>query len=179
LIDYPASSLKGGSMPSLADTPAKLPVRAAMEAHDLDAAVAAFASDAVVRSPFTSRFAFEGHEQIRAILEVAIAAFGELRYTAEVRDGDRAVLVACARVGGRELEFVDHMLLDEHGKIREFTVFFRPLPAATAALRYFGAGLARRRSAARAGLVSVLARPLALMAAAGDRIGARIVGPTL
>lgn len=166
-------------MPSLHDTSAKLPVRTAMEARDLDAAVAAFAPDAVVRSPFTSRLVFEGHAQIRTILEVAIAAFGDLRYTGELRDGDRAVLLATARVGGRELEFVDHMLLDEQGRIREFTVFFRPLPASTAALRVFGAGLALRRSRARAGLVSVLARPLAFMAAAGDGIGARLVGPTL
>jgi ketosteroid isomerase-like protein len=150
-----------------------------MEARDLDAAVAAFAPDAVVRSPFTNRITFNGQQQIRAILEVAIAAFGELRYVDEVRDGDRAVLVATARVGGRELEFIDHMLLDEQGRIREFTVFFRPLPAATAALRVFGAALARRRSTPRAALVSVLARPLAFMAAAGDGIGARLVGPTL
>jgi SnoaL-like domain len=166
-------------MPSLADTSAGLPVRIAMEARDLDAAVAAFAPDAVVRSPFTSRLAFEGHAQIRAILEVAIAAFGDLRYIGELRDGERAALIGTARVAGRELEFVDNMVLDEQGRIREFTVFFRPLPAATAALRVFGAGLARRRSAGRAAAVSALARPLALMAAAGDGIGARLVGPTL
>jgi ketosteroid isomerase-like protein len=165
-------------MPSLNDAPAKLPVRSAMEAGDADAALAAFAPDAVVRSPFTSRVTFSGHEQIRAVLEVAIAAFGELHYIDELRDGDRAVLVASARVGGRELQFVDHMLLDDQGKIREFTVFFRPLPATTAALRVFGTGLARPRGAARAALVSALARPLAFMAAAGDGVGVRLVRPT-
>jgi hypothetical protein len=38
------------------------------------------------------------------------------------------------------------------------TVFFRPLPAAAAALRLIGAGLGRRRSAARGALISGLPR---------------------
>jgi ketosteroid isomerase-like protein len=154
---------------------AKLPLRSAMEARDLAAALDAFAPDAVVRSPFTDALTFDGREQIAAILTVILDAFAELSYSDEVRAGDRAVLVARARVAGRELEFVDYMRLDEAGKIREFTVFFRPLPASTAAMRVIGAGLGRRKSAARAALISALARPLALMTAAGDGLGVRLV----
>jgi hypothetical protein len=56
-------------------------------------------------------------------------------------------------------------------------VFFRPLPATAAAMGAIGAGLARRTSTARA--ISLLTRPLALLTAAGDPIGAWLVRPTL
>jgi hypothetical protein len=150
-----------------------------MEAHDLEAAVDAFASDAVVRSPLTDRLTFNGHEQIRAILQVILEAFDDLHYIDELRSGDRAVLVARACVANTKLEFVDHMRLDRDGKIEEFTVFFRPLPATTAAMRAIGAGLGRRRGRTRAAVISALARPLALMSAAGDGIGVRLVRRTL
>jgi hypothetical protein len=164
---------------TLADASTKLALRGAMEARDLTAALDAFAADAVVRSPLTDRLTFNGREQIGAILQVILDTFDGLHYIDELRGEDRAVLVGRARVGGRELEFVDHMRLDEQGKIREFTVFFRPLPATTAAMREIGAGLGRRRGRARAAVISALARPLALITAAGDGLGVRLVRPTL
>jgi hypothetical protein len=150
-----------------------------MEARDLPAALDAFAPDAVIRSPLTDRLTFKGRAQIGALLEVILDVFEGLHYTDELRSGDRAVIVADARVAGKELEMVDHIQLDESGKIRELTVFFRPLPATTAAMRAIGAGLGRRKSGAWAGLISFLTRPLALLAAAGDRIGVALVRPTL
>ena len=54
-------------MSTLAGTPTKLPLRSAMEARDLGAAVDAFAPDAVVRSPLTDKLTFNGHEQIGAL----------------------------------------------------------------------------------------------------------------
>jgi SnoaL-like domain len=164
---------------TLADAPTRLPLRGAMEARDLAAAVGAFAPDAVVHSPLTDKLTFDGREQIAAILEVIISTFEGLHYTDELRAGERAVLVGRARVAGSELEFVDHLRLDGDGKIREFTVFFRPLPATTAAMRAIGAGLGRRKGRARAAVISALARPLALLTAAGDGLGVRLVRPTL
>jgi hypothetical protein len=146
-----------------------------MEARDLPAVVDAFAPDAVVHSPFTHKLAFTGHQQIGAILEVVLNTFPDLRYTDEFVRGEAAVLVGRASIAGKELEFVDHMRLDQHGKITEFTVFFRPLPATTAALGAIGAGLAARKSRARSALVAALARPLAFLTAAGDGIGVRLV----
>jgi len=71
------------------------------------------------------------------------------------------------------------MRLGPDGKIEEFTVFFRPLPATAAALRLIGAGLGRRKSPARAAIISALARPLAFMTRTGDGIGVRLVRSTL
>lgn len=156
---------------------ASLPLRQAMERGDVDAALHEFRSDAVVRSPFTDSLAFEGHAQIRAIVAVVLDVLDDLRYSDEIHAGERAVLVARASVAGQELELVDHLLLDDAGKVREMTVFFRPLTASAVALRLIGAGLAGRRSPRRARLITVLARPLALLIAASDRIGPRIIGP--
>jgi hypothetical protein len=74
---------------------------------------------------------------------------------------------------------VDHLRLRADGKIQEFTVFFRPLPAAAIALRVIGSGLARRRHPDRAAVVSVLTEPLALLSRAGDQIGVRLVRSSL
>jgi hypothetical protein len=150
-----------------------------MEARDLTAATEAFAPGAVFRSPLTDRLAFRGREQIRALLEVILEVFDGLHYTDELRTGDRAVLVAEARVGGSEIELVDHIRLDESGKIRELTVFFRPLPATAAAMGAIGAGLGKRASTGRARAISLMTRPLALLTAAGDPIGVWLVRPTL
>jgi hypothetical protein len=61
-----------------------------MEAGDLTAILDAFAPDAVLRSPFTDRLTFNGHEQIGAISEVILDVFDDLRYTDEL----------CRRGGG-------------------------------------------------------------------------------
>jgi hypothetical protein len=137
--------------------------------------VAAFAEDAVLHSPFTDALAFVGREQLDALVGVMLEVLEDLVYTDEWRREGAAVLVGCARVGGLELQFTDHLTLDRAGLVEEMTVYFRPLPASTAALRRFGAGLGRRRGAARGRLIGSLSAPLALMARAGDRVGARLV----
>lgn len=166
-------------MSAPAEETAKLDLRVAMEAGNLDAAVDAFAPDAVLRSPLTGRFTFNGREQIEAVTGVVLGVLDDLRYTDQLVCGDRAVLVAGARVSGRELEMIEHMRLDEHGKIRELTVFFRPLPALAIAMRLIAAGLGARKSKGRALAMSALTQPLGPLTAVGDRIGAALVRSTL
>ncbi len=164
-------------MSALADRPTKLPLRVAMEARDLAAVLDAFAPDAVLHSPLTGSLTFQGHEQIRAVTEVILDVYDDLHYTDELQSGDSAVLVASARVDGTDIEMVDHIRFDEHGKIRELTIFFRPLPAIAVAMRLIGTGLGRRKSRTRAEVISLLTRPLGLMTRVGDRMGVRLVGP--
>jgi hypothetical protein len=164
---------------TLADGTAVLALRAAMEAGDFEAALDAFAPDAILHSPLTGRFAFSGRDQIGAVLRVVIDIFDDLRYTDQLASGDRAVLIATARVAGTEIEIADHIRLDGNGKISEFTVFFRPLPAIAVAMRLIGAGLGRRNSRVRAGVISGLTRPLGLLTSVGDRLGVALVRPTL
>jgi hypothetical protein len=154
-----------------------LAIRKAMEARDLEAAVDCFAPDAVLYSPFTARLQFRGRDHIRLITSVLLEVAEDFRYTNEVRDGDVAVLRASARVGGCDIEFVDHLILDADGLIEEFTVFTRPLPASATALRAFGAALGRRKSASRGAVISALAAPLGFMARSGDAVGVALLRP--
>jgi hypothetical protein len=150
-----------------------------MEARDLTAVVDSFAPDAVVHSPFTARLTFKGRDQIGTLVKVILGVFEDLHYTDEVRGEDTAFLVGRARIGGQDIEMVDHLRLGADGTIQELTVFFRPLPAATVALRVIGAALVRRKSPIRSAVVSSLARPLAFMSRTGDGVGVRLVRSAL
>lgn len=159
--------------------PAVLPIRAAMEARDVAAIVDAFAPDAVFRSPLTNRLAFTGHDQIGALARVLIEVLEDFRYTDEACIGSIGFLAWTARIGGQEIEGVDQMHLGPDGKIREFTVFFRPLPAAALALRLIGSELVRGKSPARGVAVSTMTRPLVSMIRTGDVIGVALIRSAL
>src|SRR6516165_12186583 len=167
-------------LPSQTHAPAadtKLPLRAAMEARDRPAVVEAFAENAVLRSPFTDNLAFKGREQLDAIIAVILDVLDDLTYTDELHGDGTAVLVGRATVDGLALQFSDHLKLRDDGLIQEMTVFFRPLPASTQALRRIGEGLGRQKSALRGRVLNSLAAPLAFMSRTGDRVGARLIRP--
>jgi hypothetical protein len=155
----------------------KLPLRVAMEARDRSAVVATFAEDAVLRSPFTDTLVVEGHDQLDTLIAVVLDVLGDLTYTDEVRGPGLAVLVGHAHVNGLRIQFSDVLRLRGDGLIEEMTVFFRPLPATTAALRRFGAGLARSKGAIRAGVIGAAVAPLALMTRTGDRLVVPLLKP--
>jgi hypothetical protein len=158
---------------------AVLPLRAAMEARDVAAIVDAFAPDAVFRSPLTNRLAFTGHDQIGALARVLIEVLEDLRYTDEACIGSTGFLAWTARIGGQEIEGVDHMHLGPDGKIQEITVFFRPLPATALALRLIGSELVRSKSPAMGIAVSTMTRPLVSMTRTGDVIGVALIRSVL
>jgi hypothetical protein len=147
------------------------PLRVAMEARDHRAVLDAFAEDAVLRSPFTDSLAFKGREQLDGLVTVILDVLEDLTYTDELHTDRSVVLVGHARVDGMRIQFCDHLTLDDDGLVSEMTVFFRPLPATTAAMRRFGAGLGRHKSKFRGQLLSAMTAPLALMAKTGDRVG--------
>ena len=119
------------------------PFRAAIEARDLDAAVALVREDVVFRSPvvFTP---YEGREALRQILAAVIDVFEDFRYTREIgADGaaDHA-LVFEARVGDKQVQGCDFIHVDADGVIDEFTVMVRPLQAMLALAEAMKARLA-------------------------------------
>ena len=150
-----------------------------MEARDVAAVVDAFAPDAVFRSPLTTSLVFTGHEQIGALVQVLFEVLKDLRYTDQACDGSTGFLAWRARIEGQPIEGTDLLQFGPDGKIKEFTVFFRPLPASALALRLIGTGLARRKSPARAVVVSSLTRPLEIMTRVGDPIGVRLIRSAL
>ena len=106
------------------------PFRAAIEARDLDAAVALLREDVVFRSPvvFTP---YEGREAMRQILTAVMEVFEDFRYVREIGapGAPDHALIFEARVGEKQLEGCDFIQLDNDGAIKEFTVMVRPLSA--------------------------------------------------
>jgi hypothetical protein len=155
----------------------KLALRVAMEARDHGAVMESFAENAVLRSPFTDNLAFEGRDELDKLITVILAVLEDLTYTDELHADRAAVLIGHARVDGLRIQFCDYLKLRDDGLIEEMTVFFRPLPATTAAMRQIGGGLGRRRSKLRGRLINTMTAPLALMTRAGDRLGVRLLQP--
>jgi limonene-1,2-epoxide hydrolase len=109
------------------------PFRSAIEARDLDAAVALLREDVVFHSPvvFTP---YHGREALRRLLEAVLAVFEDFRYMREIGAAgarDHA-LVFEARVGDKQIEGCDFIQLDEDGAISTFTVMVRPMSGAVA-----------------------------------------------
>jgi hypothetical protein len=119
------------------------PFREAIEAKDLDAAVALLREDVVFRSPvvFTP---YEGRAALRQILAAVMDVFEDFRYLREIgAEGARDhALVFEARVGDKQLQGCDFIHFDENGAIDEFTVMVRPMQAMLALAEAMKARLA-------------------------------------
>jgi SnoaL-like domain len=102
--------------------------RSAMEAGDLDAAVALMREDVVFHSPVVFK-PYHGREAMRRILEAVLAVFEDFRYVREIGADDARdhALVFEAHVGDKQIEGCDFISLDEDGAIRAFTVMVRPM----------------------------------------------------
>jgi hypothetical protein len=146
-----------------------------MEARDHRAVVEAFAENAVIRSPFTDNLTFEGRHQLDELVAVILDVLEDLTYSDELHADRAAVLIGHARVDGLRVQFCDYLKLRGDGLVDEMTVFFRPLPATTAAMRRIGGGLGRRKSKFRGRLINTMTAPLALIARTGDRLGVQLL----
>lgn len=119
------------------------PFRAAVEARDMDAAIALLSEDVVFRSPvvFTP---YHGRDAVAPILHAVSRVFEDFRYVREIGAPDAAdhALVFRARVGEFEIEGGDFLHLDADGSIDELTVMVRPLTAGHALAEAMKAQLA-------------------------------------
>ncbi len=119
------------------------PLRTAIEARDIDAALALLSEDVVFHSPVV--FApYQGRQAVAPILHAVSRVFEDFRYVREIGSPDGAdhVLVFRARVGDRQLEGSDFLHVGADGLIDEFTVMVRPLSAALALAEAMKAQLA-------------------------------------
>ncbi len=115
------------------------------EAGDAAAARAVLAEDAVLVSPLTSQFRFEGADEVEALLTDVFRVMTGIHYDDRFDDGDRVALFASATIAGRQMSEAQRLRLDADGRIREVTLFMRPIPAMTALLRALGPLTARRQ----------------------------------
>jgi len=119
------------------------PFRAAVEARDVDAAVALLSEDVVFRSPvvFTP---YRGRAAVAPILRAAVRVFEDFRYVREIGSADGAdhVLVFQARIGDQQVEGSDFLHVGADGSIDELVVMVRPLSAMLALAKAMQALLA-------------------------------------
>ncbi|HKA66316.1 MAG TPA: nuclear transport factor 2 family protein [Solirubrobacterales bacterium] len=106
------------------------PFRRAAESKDLELLTETLREDVVLHSPILFR-GFEGRDVVSQVLTHVAATLEDLTYTDELAGDDTVCLRFKANVGDRELEGIDFLELDEHGKVAELTVFMRPLSALT------------------------------------------------
>jgi SnoaL-like domain len=116
---------------------------AAVEARDMNAAVALLSEDVVFRSPIVFK-PYQGRDAVAAILHAVSRVLEDFRYVREigVADATDHALVFQARIGEREIEGCDFLHIDEDGSIDELVVMVRPLTAAQALAEAMRAELA-------------------------------------
>jgi SnoaL-like protein len=157
------------------DTTAISEYRAAIDAQDPEALAAACAPDLVFHSPITSTIQFEGRDEMLNLYRTVLEVYDEQHCVAEYESGHTLVVQLHARIGDQELDEVQILRMNEQGKVREITMYVRPLPGLTALMAALAPKLAGSRW--RAGVLAAMSRPLATMTRLGDKTGARLVRP--
>ena len=114
--------------------------RAAIEARDIDAAVALLADDVRFRSPAVFK-PYEGAEAAGRLLRTVFEVFEDFRYTDELDGPGGHVLIFEARVGDRDVQGMDLIREDGDGRIAEFVVMVRPASGLAALAQAMGARL--------------------------------------
>lgn len=101
----------------------------AIEACDHNAARRSLAPDVVFHSPI--RFSpFVGRDEVASILHIPATVFAfhdSFRYTSVLGTGSEQALFFEGQIGGRTIEGVDYLRLDENGLVTELRVMMRPL----------------------------------------------------
>ncbi|WP_433382340.1 nuclear transport factor 2 family protein [Actinoplanes sp. CA-142083] len=116
--------------------------RAAVEAGDIEAAVALLADDVVFHSPVAFK-PYEGRAAVGVILRAVFTVFEDFRYVREIVADADAALVFEARIGERALTGCDFLHVDADGKIDDFMVMVRPLSGVQALGEAMAAKLSR------------------------------------
>ena len=144
--------------------------RAAGESRDAALALTALSPGITIISPITDQFTFQGHDQVRTLLEVALAEIDTVTYTDQAGDGPVVALFYEARIGTNRIFEAQRLRLDGDGLIKEITLYVRPLPALTLLMNRLGPELARRNGRpGMARLVPLAAGLLHTMADSGER----------
>ncbi|MGY1942069.1 nuclear transport factor 2 family protein [Nocardia asiatica] len=129
--------------------------RRATETGDIDALTRVLAPDAELVSPLSGRLVFRGRDDLRVLLSAAYGSLTGLRWTEEIGEGARRVLLAGATIGPFRLTEALVLGLDAQGRIRTLQPHLRPWLTSTYLAVRLAPGLLRhpgvlRRAAHRA-----------------------------
>jgi hypothetical protein len=109
------------------------PFRAAIEARDPEAVVAALADDVVFRSPIVFR-PYDGKAAVGLVIAAVLQVFEDFAYESEMASADDRdhALTFRARIDQKEVEGCDFLHYDRDGQVDRLTVMVRPLSGALA-----------------------------------------------
>ncbi|MDI1288785.1 MAG: nuclear transport factor 2 family protein [bacterium] len=111
--------------------------RDAVESRDIAAMSAVLASDVVFFSPVA--FApFRGRDVVAEVLGNVLEVFEDFEYIDDLTGENSHALIFSAKVGGKDVQGLDHLRVDADGLITEFTVMVRPLSGAIALAEAMG-----------------------------------------
>lgn len=102
------------------------PFRTAIEARDIEAAIALLADDVEFRSPVTHA-PYRGRDAAGMLLRAVFRVFADFRYVREIGEQSNHALVFHARVGDRQVEGCDFFRTAADGSITELMVMVRPM----------------------------------------------------
>jgi hypothetical protein len=110
------------------------PFRAAVEAGDVDRAVALLDDDVVMHSPVVYK-PYEGRGTVAVILGAIFQIAEEFRWVREIgaADAREHALLFAMRVGDREVEGAFVVVSDAAGRIVDITLMIRPMSGLSAA----------------------------------------------
>jgi hypothetical protein len=151
--------------------------RAAGERADLASFLETLAPNVQLRSPISFRTRFDGLDDVAALMGEAFDVIHDIEYFEDVGTSRTRALVYRAQIGGQPVEGVILVRLDEHARVVEMTLFFRPLPGLTALTARLTPRLAAHRGRARSLAVAAMTRPVAALTRVGDALGVRLIQP--
>ncbi|WP_432559360.1 hypothetical protein [Granulicoccus sp. GXG6511] len=143
---------------------------------ELSAMHACLAPGAVLVSPLTDAFTFNGPDEVIKVFGSAFELLRDIEIQGVTGADKDWVVHGTNTLNGHNLEEIQWLRLDEHGLIERITLFIRPLPAALDLLARIGPPMARRGLFGRAGAAASKA---ALPLAAALRLTERTVMPRL
>jgi hypothetical protein len=144
--------------------------RQAAENHDAGQAIACLAGNAVLISPLTAQFTFDGRDRVADVMIAAFQVIDDIRFHTEVGDSRTRALFYTARCGRQALEEAQLIRLNHEGLITEITLFGRPLPGLTAVMRRIVPLILGRQGRSQLGSVlGVAAVPLHAITTSGEQ----------
>jgi hypothetical protein len=123
------------------------PFRAAVEARDLEAIRATLAEDVLFFSPVAFQ-PFRGRDVVTEVLGHVMQVFGDFEYTDDIAGDGTHALVFRTSVNGKQVEGLDHLMLDDDGRVTRLTVMLRPLSGVIAMAEEMGPRVAQLPKAA-------------------------------
>lgn len=123
--------------------PARLSYSSALEALEPDAITACLTDDVVIRVAVHDQ-PMQSKEVARFLFGVLTEEFTDFRLVDEIIEGDKAVVLFETVVRGQPAQGLNVLALDDSDRIRELTVFFRPLEALELLRDVVGSRMAER-----------------------------------